>query len=172
MNSDFSMSDADRAVLRALAPIACSPRVRELGLIEDVVQGVEDFVGATPPLIGGALRLGIAVFEWSAALHPAHPGRRFTQLDPAQQEAWFARWWHAELAPLREFARRSKGLLAAVYYELDPVRAEIEYHPERWIAQVARRRIDRYGDQIRAREARAAAPGPLLAALAQHPEAP
>jgi hypothetical protein len=172
MSSDFSMSDTDRAVLRALAPIACSARVRELDLIEDVVQGVEDFVGATPPLIGGALRLGIAVFEWSAALSPAHPGRRFTQLDPAQQEAWFERWWHAELAPLREFARRSKGLLAAVYYELDPIRAEIEYHPERWIAQVARRRIDRYGDQIRAREARAAAPGPLMAALAHQPEAP
>lgn len=165
--SDFTFSDRERATLRCIAPVACPPQIAEQALVEDTIDGMQDFIRSAPPLIGAALRLGLSAYEASATLHPLHGGKGASQLSPEQARAWFELWWHSSLLPLREFARRIKSLLAAVYYELDPVREELEYHPERWIAHVARRRLERYGEEIRQVESRVTAPDPLMKALAQ-----
>jgi BMFP domain-containing protein YqiC len=165
--SDFTFSPRERATLRAIAPTACPPQIVEQGLVEETIDGTQAFLRSAPPLIGGALRVGLHLYDMTAALHPAHRGRGASQLDDDQARAWFELWWHSHLLPTREFARRVKSLLAAVYYELDPVRRELEYHPERWIAHVARRRLERYGEEIRQAEARVTRPDPLLKALSQ-----
>ncbi len=165
--TDFRLSPRDRAVLAALAPITCSPEITEQNLVEATVDGVEDFLRSVPPLIPRALGIGIALFEWSASLHPAHGGKVFSQLSPEQASQWFDLWWHSPVSLMREFARRSKGLLAAVYYEHEEIRAGLEYHPDRWISKVAKRRLDRFSEEIRQKEARVTSPDPLLQALSQ-----
>ena len=52
-----------------------------------------------------------------------------------------------------EQAQLLKNLIVLCYYGLPEVHREIGYQPEPYIAAVTRRRLDRYGSQIRAVEA-------------------
>jgi hypothetical protein len=104
-------------------------------------------------------------FEFTSCLHPAHGGRTFTQLPAEQARAWFELWWHSSLVPMREFAKKTKGLIAMCYYEQPIMAEQLDYHPDKWIKMVARRRLKSYGAEIRKKEAEVTVADPLTVAL-------
>ena len=77
-------------------------------------------------------------------------------------EEWYRRWWHSDIGLFQQFARLIKTLIVAEFYELPAIKSELEYHPEQWIAKVAKRRIDSYGEEIRRKEAEVNRPDPLI----------
>ena len=109
-------------------------------------------LGSLPPAARKALAVALAAVEQGARLYPPSRGRRFTRLDDWTADA-YVRALLARQDPSAELVRRLKSVFVMCYYELPEVQREIGYDPEPYIAAVSRRRLDRYGAQIRAREA-------------------
>jgi hypothetical protein len=150
-----------RALLRTMAPVACPPDVVELGLVDAVVDHVEEMMQATPRYLRAALLAGLTAYELGAVLWPPARGRTASRLDGARAAAYFRTWWRSRLGPRRELAKGIKGLLALAAYEQPALLHRIDYHPERWIAEVSKRRMETYGDEVRRGEAEVTRPDPL-----------
>jgi hypothetical protein len=155
---DFRFSRGARRVLAALAETICTDEIRTRGLLEPVLDEVERMVRATAPLVRLGLRLGMWAFEWTALLVC---GRRFSSLPAEKRAAWFRRWFSGHGIG-GKFAFGIKGLIAFAYFEHPSLRDELHYHPDQWIAQVAKRRLEKYGDEVRAHDALVRAPDPLV----------
>jgi hypothetical protein len=69
-------------------------------------------------------------------------------LDREQALAYFRSWWDSRIFAFRQFARGIKGVLAFAYYEEPTVKEQMKYHPDAWIAEAARRRLEKYGAEI------------------------
>ncbi len=157
--SDFRLSKRMRKILAPLARIVCPADLVTRDLTDDVIDEMELMMRAIPTYLRAGLVAGTLSFETGAI---AKHGRPFTRLSPAQQEAYFAAWWNSPLLPIRQFAKGVKGLLAMGYWEHPSVKQRMEYHPERWIAEVAARRIARYADDIRKQDEMVLRPDPLV----------
>ncbi len=168
IDSGYKHSLLARKILVAMAPIVCPPEIEDQDLIHASVDALEAFMSSCTGQVQSATAVGLYAFEFSSCLHPAHNGRTFSQLPHDKAQAWFELWWHSPLVPMREFAKKTKGLLAMAYYELPEIAEQLDYHPEKWIRLVARRRLDLYGDEIRAKEAENTEADPLMAALEAH----
>lgn len=158
--ADFRLSRRLRVTLAPLARVVCPPDAEALDLIEPIIDQMELHMRAIPTFLRVGLSAGITGFEVGAV---ARHGKPFSRCTPAQQEAYFKAWWESPVMALHQFAKGVKGLLAMGYYELPIVRERMAYHPERWIAEVAARRLDKYGADVRAHDALVVAPDPLLA---------
>ena len=55
---------------------------------------------------------------------------------------------------VRNLARLLKGIITLCYYELPAAQADIGYDPVPYVAEVAQRRLERYGDDVRRGEAK------------------
>ena len=164
--ADFRLPRRVRRTLEALAPVVCPPDLGELGILEPLVDHCELTLRSFSPPVRAGLHAGLVFFELSAAAVPSSRGRTFSRLGPAAAEAHFARFWHSRVGPLHQLARGMKALVAFAYYEHPVVKRRMEYHPERWIAEVARRRLERWGDAIRRHEQAILAPDPLVPTVA------
>jgi hypothetical protein len=158
--ADFRFSSGARRVLRALAVVVCSEEIETRGLLEPTLDEVERMVRATPPVMRIALRVGMWAFEWSALFVCGLP---FSRLSPQRRSAWFRRWFTGHGLG-QKFAYGIKGLLAFAFFEQPALRDELHWHPDEWIAQVAKRRLDKYGDAVRRHDALVRAPDPLVPA--------
>ncbi|MBL4846822.1 MAG: hypothetical protein JKY65_14985 [Planctomycetes bacterium] len=161
--ADFRLSKAARRTLAALAPIVLTEEVDELGIRDEVVDGVELFLRSIPVAVRVAILAGIVTFEATARAVPSSLGRGFSRLPPELAAAHFARYWHSPLGALKQLARGMKMFLVMSYYEHPTKLAQLEYHPDRWIAQVAQERLERFAEEIREHEAQVTAPLPLPA---------
>jgi hypothetical protein len=168
IDSGYKHSHLARKILVAMAPIVCPAEIVEQDLVHATIDSLQDFMSSCTGEVVKATALGLYAFEFTSCLHPAHNGRTFTQLPPDKALAWFELWWHSPLVPMREFAKKTKGLVAMAYYEQPAMAAQLDYHPEKWIRLVAKRRLDSYGDEIRKKEAENTMSDPLMAALEAH----
>lgn len=159
--ADFQLSRAARRTLLALAPIVLTDEVDELGIREDVVDGVELFLRSIPTPLRLGILAGIATFESSARARPSSFGRSFSRLPARLAEAHFEGYWHSPLGPLKQLARGMKMFLTMSYYEHATKRAQLEYHPEQWIGKVARERLERFAAEIKEHEALVTTPDPI-----------
>jgi hypothetical protein len=158
--ADFHFSRGACRVLRALAVVVCSEEIEIRGLLEPTLDEVERMVRAAPPVMRIALRLGLWAFEWSALFGCGLP---FSHLSPARRSAWFRRWFTGHGLG-QKFAYGCKGLLACAFFEQPALREELHYHPDEWIAQVAKRRLEKYGEEVLRHDALVRAPDPLVPA--------
>lgn len=159
--ADFRLSSSARRTLSTLAPIVLTDEVDELGIRDEVVEGVELFLRSVPAPIRIAVGAGIVTFEASARVVPSSLGRSFSSLSPELAAAHFERYWHSPLEPIKQLARALKMFLVMSYYEHSAKKTQLEYHPERWISQVAQERLERFAEEIRGHEAEMTAPNPL-----------
>ena len=111
-------------------------------------------LACVPPAARHALSAALIVFDRAARLNPRARGRRFIRLGD-QAADHYVRTLLARSGGLSSVVRRLKGLVVMCYYELPEVKEEIGYRPDPYIAAVSRRRLARYGAQIRAGEAAA-----------------
>jgi hypothetical protein len=158
--ADFRIPDRLRRVLEPLARIILpEDDLDRLGLIEPVIDHCELSLRAGPAIVRAGLLAGLAAFEAGAI---ARFGRPFTRLSRDRQDRWFAAWWESEAPPMRQLAKGVKTLLALAYWEHPLVKQQMEYHPERWIAEVAARRLRDYARDIREHDALVTRPDPLV----------
>jgi len=138
---------ANRVLLR-FTEIVCPPGAPA----DRVLAEFALLLAALRPAARRALLAAFRAFDQGARLYPAAHGRRFARLDDRVADAYL----RAVLGRgdgVAAMAERLKGLIVMCYYELPESKAEIGYDPDRYIAAVSRRRLERYGAQIRAAEA-------------------
>ena len=150
-----------RRILWVLAPIVCPPDLVRRGLLDPVIDDLEQFMAIMPPPIRAAMLVGMNLFDVTATLDPRNAGKTFSQLDGERAKRWFELWWHSPIALMRELAKKTKGLLVLCYYERPAVRMQMDYDPDQWIAKVAKERLERFGEEIRRKEAENTTADPL-----------
>jgi hypothetical protein len=155
-----------RGVVESFARVVCPPELGTLCSLDDVVSDFELHVGAMPQHLRAGLVLSFTAFDQGARLWPPARGRSFHELDPALAESYFTVFSHGALGPQRKVAQVMKGLVTLAYYEQSGVKASLAYHPERYIAEVAKRRLELHGPDIERGEAEVLAPGFALGARA------
>lgn len=147
-----------RRVVAQFARVVCPPEIEAAGRVEDTVRELEQMLYAMP----AHLRLGLfscfTAFDQGARLWPRARGRRFVELEPERAEAYFVAVAHGLPGPQRKVAQIMKGLTTLSYYELPRVKEALEYHPDAYIAQVAKRRLDSYAADIARVEAEVLVP--------------
>ncbi|MEO1268407.1 MAG: hypothetical protein AAFX99_09925 [Myxococcota bacterium] len=153
-----------RAVFTQLIRVICPSEAEELGIVEEVVDRLELAMQACPTQIRVAQLVGMNTFEELARLDPRNLGRPFSALDRSRALRWYDSWWHSDVTLFKTFARLIKTLITAEYYEHPVVRGQLEYHPDQWIAKVAKRRLESYAEDIRKMDAEVTAPDPLQVA--------
>ncbi len=166
---DYQPSPRVRRILQVFARISCPSQLVELNLEGELHERVVFFLRTMPPVMRTALVIGLHVFDQSAALHPSHGGKKFCELSPEQAEHWFALWWNSSVELMKEFAHKTAAVVNMNYYELPVVRHRIDYRPEDWITKVTQRRLARYGEEIRQKEAALFHPDPLPRARKEAP---
>lgn len=161
--ADFELPKPVRRTVRTLVPILCPQDVTELGLLDEVVEYFELSMRSLPAYLRAGFVMGLVSFEAGTIALPSSFGRPFSFLPEAKARAYFERWWTSPLGPIRQFAKGLKAFIVMGYWENPVVKQRMEYHPERWIAEVARQRLTSYADEIRAHEDANTAPDPLIA---------
>jgi hypothetical protein len=156
----YHHSREHRALLRSLCPVLCPPDIDELGITEAVIDYLELYMRALPPLVRRALVLGMTSYDLAARAYPRSRGRRAGQLDRETALAYFRFWSHG-VALMHTFAKGLKGLLTMSYYEQPEALARLGYTPDAWVGKVKKRRLEVYADDIARHEATIFLPDPL-----------
>ena len=154
--SDYVHSPTTRTVLRSLVPVICPPEAAALA--DAIVEHMELSFRATPALVRRGLAAGLVTYELGAL--PRY-GRRASKLTGARAEAYFRSWEHG-ITPLHvQFARGLNQLMSLSCYELAPMMERVGYRVAPWIAEVTKKRLTVYADDVKAQERQILAPDPL-----------
>lgn len=159
--ADFHLPRRLRGTAVQLAKVICPPELESFGLTDHVIETFELGLRAAPASIRRGLVIGLIAFELGATVRY---GRPFSKLAPAAARAWYESWWSSPIGAFRQLARGTKAFIVLAFYDSAPMRAKLSYHPDRWIAEAARRRLERYGVEIGEAEGAVTAPDPLLPA--------
>jgi len=141
-------------VVRGFADVVCPPEVVTPGRLDATLCELDLMLAALGPTAGRMVSVSLHVIDQGARLYPPC---RLRPLRSARDTA-AGRYVSALLAwrgAAGELVRRLKSLVVMCYYELPEVKEEIGYLPDPYIAAVSRRRLERYGADIRAARARA-----------------
>jgi hypothetical protein len=138
----------ERVVVRFVT-VVCPPSAQPDGTagtsrVEDTVREFEQFLAVLAPAARRALRGMLLAIDQGARLYPAARGRRFADLDDRTADAYLR-----ALLARNAMAQRLKGVVVMCYYELAETKRDIGYQPGPYIAEVSRRRLELYGDEIR-----------------------
>jgi hypothetical protein len=132
-----------RVVVR-FVQVVCPPAGLTSARVAATIREFDQFLAALQPAARRALRGMLLAVDQGARLYPAARGRRFARLDDDTADAYLG-----ALLARSGLLERLKGVIVMCYYELPEVKREIGYEPGPYIAEVARRRLERYGDEIR-----------------------
>ena len=145
-----------RAVLRSMVAVVCPPEATPLA--DAIVDGIELAVSATPPLARRAFPIGLVAYDLGALPRFA---RRARHLTGDRAERYFASWEHGPTRLHRELALTVNRLASMACYEQPEMMARLHFAPAPWIAEVKRKRLALYADDIRAQDRQLLAPDPL-----------
>ena len=158
----YRHSPVTRAVLRALVPVICPPEA--VPLAGAIVDHLELTFAATPPMLQRALVAGLVTYDLGAL--PRHL-RRARSLGPEAAEAYFRSWEHGATPLHRQFAHALNQLVSLACYEQPEMMEAVGYRPAPWIAEVTKKRLTVYADDVRRQDAQLLAPDPLRPRSAQ-----
>ena len=149
MPARFHVRTPLRRIIQRFAEVVCPPELRTQRLINPLLDELELYLGALPARHRRSLLALFLAFDQAARFYPPARGRRFVALDDARAEAYFRAAAHGPLPAQRGIVKLLKGIVTMCYYELPAITAQLAYHPDAYIALVARRRIASYADAIR-----------------------
>jgi hypothetical protein len=149
-----------RRIVVRFAKVACPPEVHAGDVMGGLVAEFESLLGALPPGARWLVQCGLVAFDQGARLYPRAHGRRFAHLREDDADAYFRTIAARPRGWLAASVQRIKGLVVFSYYEQPEVKEQLGYRPDGYIAEVSRRRLSRYGAQIRAGEAASLGPEP------------
>jgi len=149
-----------RRIVVRFADVACPPEVRAGDVMGGLLAEFESLLGALPTGTRWLVQGGLVAFDQGARLYPRAHGRRFARLRDEDADAYFRAIVARPRGGLAAAVQRIKGLIVFAYYEQPEVKERLGYRPDGYIAEVSRRRLARYGAQIRAGEAASLGPDP------------
>lgn len=149
-------SATGRAVLRSLVPVICPPEAHALA--DDIVDHMALTLGASPALIGRGFAAGLLTYDLGALPRYA---RRAHRLEGRRADEYYASWEHGPTPLHTQLARAINQLMSLSCYEMPQMMERVGYRPVGWIAEVTKRRLATYRDDIRTQEAQVLAPDPL-----------
>ena len=146
------MVTAGLTAARRFAEVVCPPGVRADQRADRVLGEFGLMLSSLPPAARKVLAAALVLLDQGARLYPPSRGRRFARLDDRVAAA-YVRALLARHDAAAELVQRLKSVVTMCYYDLPEVQREIGYDPDPYIAAVSRRRLESYGDQVRAGEA-------------------
>ena len=150
------MTPSERAVLRSLVPVICPPEATRLA--DAIVDHMALTFESTPYLVRRALAAGLVAYDLGAL--PRYLSRA-RGLSPDKAERYFRSWETGPTPMHRQFARALNQLMSLSCYEQPEMLDAIGYRPAPWIAEVTKKRLTVYADDVRRQEAQILAPDPL-----------
>jgi hypothetical protein len=132
-----------RVVVR-VATVVCPPPATA-ARIDDTIREFDQFLAVLRPAARRARHGLLLAVDQGARLYPRARGRRFARLDDGTADAYLR-----ALLARSGTLQRVKGVVVMCYYELPESKREIGYEPGPYIAEVSKRRLELYGDEIRA----------------------
>ena len=161
----YRHSATTRQVLRSLVPVICPPEAAALG--DAIVAHMALSLAAAPAVVQRSLAIGLVAYDLGAL---ARHGRRARSLRGDRAERYYARWERGPTALHVRLARGVKQLMSLSCYEQPEMMERLGYRPAPWIAEVTRRRLEVYRDDVRRQDAQILAPDPLRPGVRVHPE--
>lgn len=152
----YRHSPTSRAVLHALVPVICPPEA--VVLADAIVAHLAATLAASPRALQLGFAAGLAAYDLGAL--PRYR-RRARALEGDAAERYFASWEHGPTPLHVQLARGVNQLMSLACYEQPAMMARLGYRPGPWIAEVTRRRLAVYRDDVRRQEAQLLAPDPL-----------
>jgi choline dehydrogenase-like flavoprotein len=142
-----------RRIIVRLAIVVCPPELRANRLLGPLLAEFALYLGALPSHLRVGVLGAFVLLDQRARFYGPARGRRFVDLDLAEADAYFHHMAHGARAQDRAIAQLLKGLITLCYYDLPEAQAGVGYRPVPYMAAVARRRLDTYGEDILRREA-------------------
>ena len=144
------MTEASKRVLRSLVPVICPPEAAPLA--DAIVEHMALTLGASGQFVGKAFDAGLVAYELGAI---ARFGRRAHALTGERAERYYRYW---ENSP---FGRAINQLMSLACYEQPEMMRAVGYEPAPWIAEVTKKRLTVYADDVKRQDAQILAPDPL-----------
>jgi choline dehydrogenase-like flavoprotein len=110
---------------------------------------MDEYLAGLPRVARFGVMAAAAAIDHGARLYPPARGRRLAHLGDATADRYLGLLLGSRVAAVRSAASTVRALAALCYYDVPEVRARIGYEPEPHIERVARRRMERFGDEIR-----------------------
>jgi hypothetical protein len=156
------MIAASKRVLRSLVPVICPPEAADLA--DDIVEHVALTIDASGSILRRAFDAGLAAYDVGAL--PRYL-RRAHNLSPEQAEKYYTSWEHGITPMHRELAKALNQLISMSCYSQPKMMeaAGVDYHPAPWIAEVTKKRLTVFADDIKKQDDRILAPDPLRPAV-------
>ncbi len=150
------MTPTARAVLRSLVPVICPPEAAPLA--DAIVDHMGLTFAVTPPLLQQGLAAAFIAYDLGAL--PRY-FRRARTLTGAKAEAYYRSWEHGFTPLHKQFARAINQLMSLACYEQPAMMDAVGYRPAPWIAEVTKKRLTVFADDIKRQDAQIVAPDPL-----------
>jgi hypothetical protein len=151
-----AMTPVVKRVLLSLVPVICPPEAERFA--NDIVAHMGLTLGASPPVVRTAFAAGCLAYDLGAL--PRYL-RRASALTGAKAEAYYQSWEHG-LTPVHvQLARAINQLMSLSCYEQPEMLEAIGYRPAPWMAEMKKKRLTVYADDVRAAEQKILAPDPL-----------
>jgi hypothetical protein len=150
------MNAASKRVLRSLVPVICPPEA--VPLADAIVDHMELTIGAAGPMMAKGFDAGLYAYDLGAMLRY---GRRAHTLTGERAESYYASWEHGFTPAHVQLARAINQLMSLACYEQPEMMSAVGFVPEPWIAEVTKKRLTVYADDVRKQDAQILAPDPL-----------
>jgi hypothetical protein len=144
------MNAVSKRVLRSLVPVICPPEAAHLA--DDIVEHMALTLGASPPLLRTGFDAGLLAYDLGAV---ARYGRRAHALTGERAERYYQYWESSQLG------KGINQLMSLACYEQPEMMRATGFDPEPWIAEVTKKRLTVYADDVKKQEAQILAPDPL-----------
>jgi hypothetical protein len=144
------MNERSKRVLRSLVPVVCPPEAAPLA--DAIVEHMGLSIAASGPLLGKAFDAGLYAYDLGAI---ARYGRRAHALTGERAERYYQYWESTT------FGRGINQLMSLACYEQPEMMKAVGYEPGPWMAEVTKKRLTVYADDVKKQDAQILAPDPL-----------
>jgi hypothetical protein len=152
----YQHTETTRKVLRSLVPVICPPEAQPLG--DAIVDHMALTLESSPPMVKRALAAGLITYDLGAL--PRY-FKRAHALSPEKAEAYFRSWEHGPTPIHVQLAQALNQLMSLSCYEQPAMMEAVGYRPAPWIAEVTKKRLTVFADDVRKQDAQILAADPL-----------
>lgn len=149
-------TETARRVLRSLVPVICPPEAEPIA--DAIVEHMALTFGVTPFLLRKGLSAAFTAYDVGSL---PRFGKRAHALSPEQAERYYDSWVHGVTPLHRQFARALKQLMSLSCYDQPEMMERVGYRPAGWIAEVTKKRLTVFADDVKKQERQIVAPDPL-----------
>jgi hypothetical protein len=150
------MNATSKRVLHSLVPVICPPEA--VALADAIVEHMELTIGASGPLLQKGFDAGLYAYDLGAL--PRY-FKRAHALTGDAAEKYYTSWEHGFTPAHVQLARAINQIMSLACYEQPEMKTAVGFEPVPWIAEVTKKRLTVFADDVRKQEAQILAPDPL-----------